>query len=74
MQTGTIFQSSKDFGKAFTAPLNNLIAGWQTGIVSMKVGGIRRLSIPAVKADGEDAGTGALSGDLVFDIELLAFS
>lgn len=74
MQTGIIFQSSKDFGKAFTAPLNNLIAGWQTGIVGMKAGGVRRLSIPAAQAYGEDAGNGAPSGDLVFDIELISFN
>ena len=67
---GIVFESSKDNGQTFTAPLNNLIAGWQTGMIGMKVGGIRRLTIPAAQAYGDDASTGRPTGDLIFDIEL----
>jgi FKBP-type peptidyl-prolyl cis-trans isomerase len=67
---GKIFESSKDSGKTFTAPLSNLIKGWQTGIPGMKVGGVRRLTIPAALAYGDDANSGRPYGDLVFDIEL----
>ena len=69
---GIVFESSKDSGKEFTAPLSNLIKGWQDGIPGMKVGGTRRLTIPAALAYGDDASTGRPTGDLVFDIELSA--
>jgi len=68
---GIVFESSKDSGNTFTSPLNNLIKGWQTGMIGMKSGGVRRLTIPAAQAYGDDASTGRPSGDLVFDIELV---
>lgn len=67
---GIVFQSSKDTGQTFNAPLSNLIKGWQTGMIGMKVGGVRRLTIPAALAYGDDASSGRPAGDLVFDIEL----
>lgn len=67
---GIVFESSKDSGNTFTAPLSNLIQGWQTGMIGMKVGGVRRLTIPAAQAYGDDASSGRPTGDLVFDIEL----
>lgn len=69
---GTIFQSSKDSGEPFTAPLTGVIQGWQQGIPGMKVGGVRRIVIPANLAYGNQA-TGNIppNSDLVFDIELL---
>lgn len=69
---GIVFESSKDSGNTFTAPLSNLIKGWQTGMIGMKVGGVRRLTIPAAQAYGDDASTGRPTGDLVFDIELFS--
>jgi len=73
--TGVIFQSSKDTGSTFTAPLSNLIQGWQQGIPGMKVGGTRRLVIPAALAYGDNAQGGIpADSDLVFDIELTAVS
>lgn len=71
--TGVIFQSSKDTGQPFTAPLSNLIVGWQTGIPGMKVGGTRRLTIPAAQAYGASERPGIpADSDLVFDIELIS--
>lgn len=71
--SGVIFQSSKDSGDQFTSPLTNLIEGWQKGIPGMKVGGIRRLSIPAAQAYGSIERPGIpADSDLVFDIELSA--
>lgn len=70
--TGKIFQSSKDTGQPFTSPLSNLISGWKTGIPGMKVGGIRRLTIPSDQAYGPNgSGTIPPNSDLVFDIELI---
>jgi FKBP-type peptidyl-prolyl cis-trans isomerase FkpA len=68
---GTIFDSSVG-GEPATFPLDNLIVGWQEGIPGMKVGGVRRLYIPAAKGYGE-AGSGESippNSDLIFDIEL----
>ncbi len=71
--TGVIFQSSKDTGNQFTSPLANLIVGWQEGIPGMKVGGTRRILIPAAKAYGAAERPGIpANSDLVFDIELSA--
>jgi peptidylprolyl isomerase len=70
-ETGIVFQSSKDGGNSFTSSLNNLIEGWKIGIPGMKVGGTRRLVIPAALAYGDDPNSGRPHGDLVFDIELL---
>jgi FKBP-type peptidyl-prolyl cis-trans isomerase len=70
---GTIFQSSKDTGQPFTAPLSNLIKGWQDGIPGMKPGGVRRLLIPAAQAYGSQEQPGIpANSDLVFDIELIS--
>lgn len=51
---GKVFDQSID-GKKLKAPIagGNLIEGWNEGVVGMKVGGVRLLSIPADKAYGE---------------------
>ena len=71
---GTIFQSSHDFGEAITFPLNGVIAGWAKGVPGMKIGGIRRLIIPATMAYGAHSPARNIpaNADLVFDIELVA--
>ena len=70
---GTIFQSSHDSGSPFTSPLSGLIQGWQQGIPGMKVGGTRRLLIPAAQAYGSQSQAGIpANSDLVFDIELVS--
>lgn len=70
---GTIFDSSVG-GDPATFPLDDLIPGWQEGIPGMKVGGTRRLFIPAAQGYGE-AGSGENippNSDLIFDIELFS--
>lgn len=74
---GTIFQSSHDFGKdGITFGLNQVVAGWTKGVPGMKVGGTRRLVIPASMAYGERSPSGNIppNSDLVFDIELQAIA
>jgi peptidylprolyl isomerase len=72
--TGNIFQSSKDFGGPISFGLNQVIKGWTDGVPGMKVGGIRRLVIPADQAYGAspppNSGIPA-NAPLVFDIELV---
>lgn len=71
--TGVVFQSSKDFGRSITFPLGQVIAGWRDGIPGMKVGGTRRLLIPAAQAYGATPPPGSgipPNADLVFDVTL----
>lgn len=71
---GTIFQSSHDFGRPIQFPLSGVIAGWTEGVPGMKIGGIRRLVIPAAKAYGAASPSPNIpaNSDLVFDIELVS--
>jgi FKBP-type peptidyl-prolyl cis-trans isomerase len=50
---GKTFDSSFERGEPIAFPLGGVIQGWQLGVPGMKVGGIRRLTIPADKAYGE---------------------
>lgn len=71
--TGIIFQSSKDTGQPISFSLNGVIKGWTDGVPGMKVGGTRRLVIPADQAYGANppAGSGIpANAPLVFDITL----
>ncbi|HET7827791.1 MAG TPA: FKBP-type peptidyl-prolyl cis-trans isomerase [Candidatus Saccharimonadales bacterium] len=70
---GKIFQSSLDTGQPFTAALNSgVIQGWSAGVPGMKVGGTRRLFIPAQYAYGAQSVSGIPpNSDLVFDISLI---
>lgn len=73
-KNGIIFQSSHDFGKAITFGLDQVIKGWTGGVPGMKVGGTRRLIIPAEMAYGEASPAPNIpaNSDLVFDIDLVA--
>jgi FKBP-type peptidyl-prolyl cis-trans isomerase len=57
--SGKVFDQSID-GDKLKSPIpgGNLIPGWNEGVIGMKVGGVRELSIPAEKAYGS-AGSGA---------------
>jgi FKBP-type peptidyl-prolyl cis-trans isomerase len=73
--TGQVFQSSKDFGRPISFGLGQVIKGWTDGVPGMKVGGIRRLLIPAAQAYGASPPPGSgipADADLVFDIELVS--
>lgn len=70
---GKIFQSSLDSGQPVTFGLGGVIAGWQEGIPGMKVGGVRRILIPAEKAYGANPPQGSgipANAALVFDVTL----
>ncbi len=57
---GEVFDSSFN-GDKLKAPLEggNLIEGWNEGVIGMKIGGVRELTIPAEKAYGE-SGSGSI--------------
>lgn len=69
------FDASWDRGSAFSFPLGagRVIKGWDQGVAGMKVGGRRRLTIPARLGYGERGAGGAIKpGEtLVFVVDLL---
>lgn len=74
VKNGIIFQSSFDFGDPITFGLDQVIKGWTIGVPGMKVGGTRRLIIPAEMAYGAQSPAPNIpaNSDLVFDIDLIA--
>jgi FKBP-type peptidyl-prolyl cis-trans isomerase len=70
---GERFDSAFERGEPVAFPLSGVIPGWQKGIPGMKVGGVRRLTIPAALGYGE-RGAGAMippNSDLVFVVEMV---
>ncbi len=71
--TGEKFDGNYETGQPIEFSLNGVIAGWTQGIPGMKVGGVRRLVIPAEMAYGAQA-TGSIpaNSDLVFEVYIVS--
>ena len=75
LEDGTQFDSSQEFGQPFTFELGagQVIAGWDEGVIGMKISGIRQLIIPAELGYGA-AGAGDIippDAVLIFQVELI---
>jgi peptidylprolyl isomerase len=72
---GSKFDSSRDRGQPFkfVIGVGQVIAGWDEGVMSMKVGGKRKLIIPANLGYGARGAGGVIppNAELRFDVELL---
>lgn len=73
---GTEFDSSRKHGQPFTFEVGKgrVIKGWDAGLVGMKVGGRRKLTIPSDLAYGDRGMSSVIppKATLLFDIELLS--
>ncbi|WP_437995230.1 FKBP-type peptidyl-prolyl cis-trans isomerase [Sorangium sp. So ce185] len=78
--TGRLLKTKAEFDSSvgrepfeFTIGNTEVIKGWDLGVVGMKVGGKRKLTIPSHLAYGESGSPPKIPGKstLVFDIELL---
>lgn len=72
---GTNFDGNYDTGAPLEFSLaGGVIQGWVEGIPGMKVGGVRRILIPAAQAYGEQAQGDIIpaNADLIFEVEVIS--
>lgn len=75
LTNGAKFDSSYDRNRTFSFNLcaGEVIRGWDEGVQGMKVGGKRKLEIPAALGYGEmSVGTIPANSTLVFEVELVS--
>jgi peptidylprolyl isomerase len=73
LENGTKFGSSYDDGQPSEFRLGEVIPGWNEGLKSMKVGGKRKLIVPAPLGYGAQGRPPSIppNSTLIFEIELL---
>ena len=76
LEDGSVFDSSLNPGRepfTFTLGVGSVIKGWDLGVKGMKVGGKRKLTIPAELGYGAKGAGNVIppNATLIFDVELL---
>lgn len=75
LENGTKFDSSVDRGTPFEFSLGagQVIPGWDIGVEGMKVGEVRKLTIPSKLAYGSSGAGNAIppNATLIFEVQLL---
>ena len=76
LTNGKKFDSSVDRGEPFEFQIGvgQVIQGWDEGVLTMRIGGKRKLTIPPEMAYGDrDVGGGLIPANstLIFEVELL---
>lgn len=68
-----VFDSAFNRGEPIDFALAGVIAGWQKGVPGMKIGGVRRLTVPAPLAYGANSPSPLIpaNADLVFVIKIV---
>ena len=80
LDNGTVFDSSASHGQSFSFTLGNsgpggVIEGWNLGVLGMRVGGVRELTIPPALGYGSQAnGPIPANSTLHFTITLVSVS
>ncbi len=76
LQDGTVFDSSRPRGKPlqFRLGANQVIKGFERGVVGMKPGGVRRITIPPELGYGKRGVPPAVppNATLIFEVELVS--
>ncbi len=77
LEDGTKFDSSVDRGQPFEFTIGRgmVIQGWEQGLLDMKVGEKRKLTIPSTMGYGDrDMGAIPPNSVLLFDVELISIN
>ena len=78
LEDGEVFDASRPRGQAFsfTIGAGQVIRGWEQGVEGMKIGELRRLTIPPELGYGAAGAGGVIppNATLIFEIELLEVS
>ncbi len=75
LENGEIFDSSKRHGQPFEfrIGIGQVIDGWEMGILGMKVGGKRKLTIPPeLGYGGRAVGSIPANSTLIFEVDLIS--